>query len=522
MGGRIQARWMNNNGWTSDFDDLVYDDDDDDEDDADAFKMPPGKTLTVTDLSGCEQRQFSLGYDVVLSSFAGKMGFEEVTDWEYYDNPGEEERNVVQPPPFDPSKPKRTRSSSGSVVRIFRGEFGGRLASTIRSKGLDVRLLFKEFSGKEAMDLARAEMSAVSAMQSSICSQANDAAKRGDWATSAASRYLMARVNGSTRDDDTNLLQLMTLLKEKSKETSFVSILGELNLSEMLDDEGMDPNEWYRAMGVPPPKPGSIWIVYEYTGLSTLAGYARPPLARLESEPPRRGPFGNIMAPPPLPPWRERSRYVVQGILKGCLEAVANLHDSNLCHRSIGRNSIILGSVGMDKLEASSIYSIVPSRLRIKLADFGFSGSFDEFDEAFCARARGFKLYNIKAGVPSVDAIRFAMAEDLHALGFVFLGTLLTSLAEIPTSTYQTPATDEDSLQRLLVEIFSKDMDEFREYCDAEEIWSNVVDLLDENDGAGWDLLRALCFARETAAENPNQFQTARELLSNPLFKGQR
>ena len=45
--------------------------------------------------------------------------------------------------------------------------------------------------------------------------------------------------------------------------TGFVGVLGELNLEEFLNDEDGDVrNEWYRALKVPPPKPGSLWIAY--------------------------------------------------------------------------------------------------------------------------------------------------------------------------------------------------------------------------------------------------------------------
>jgi hypothetical protein len=57
------------------------------------------------DLTSCQTRQFSLGQDLVLSDYVGNMGFDEVTDWEYYyqaeDDP--DERQVVQPNPFDSS-----------------------------------------------------------------------------------------------------------------------------------------------------------------------------------------------------------------------------------------------------------------------------------------------------------------------------------------------------------------------------------------------------------------------------------
>jgi len=64
-------------------------------------------------------------------------------------------------------------------------------------------------------------------------------------------------------------------------------------------------------------------------------------------------------------------------------------------------------------------------------------------------------------------------------------------------------------------------MEEFRDYCDAEEVWAKVVALLDEHDGAGWEMLRSLCFARERASANAKgglQLLTARGLLSSPFF----
>jgi hypothetical protein len=85
------------------------------------------------------------------------------------------------------------------------------------------------------------------------------------------------------------------------------------------------------------------------------------------------------------------------------------------------------------------------------------------------------------------------MAEDLHALGFVVLTLLLTSLAQVPTPEYKLP--DEDTLQRLLTDIFEKDMEQFHVYVEAEEVWSNVIELLDDNENAGWEFLESLLFA---------------------------
>jgi hypothetical protein len=107
-------------------------------------------------------------------------------------------------------------------------------------------------------------------------------------------------------------------------------------------------------------------------------------------------------------------------------------------------------------------------------------------------------------------------AEDLHALGFVIVGLLLTSLADIETPDIKMPATDEDSIQRLLGDIFDKDLEQFRDYLDAEEgIWSNLVEWLDAEDG--WTMLEGLWLAREqVAAGKP---ATARDLLQLPFFR---
>lgn len=57
------------------------------------------------DWTAIQTRQFSLGRDLLLTEYVGNMGFDEVTDWEYY-YPSEDgdDRQVVQPNPLDSSK----------------------------------------------------------------------------------------------------------------------------------------------------------------------------------------------------------------------------------------------------------------------------------------------------------------------------------------------------------------------------------------------------------------------------------
>lgn len=368
---------------------------------------------------------------------------------------------------------------------------------------------------QSAKSLAKAELETISKMQSNMCAEMNE-----DWSSAATMRYVEGRVNGSTKEDDENLMKWMEVLTKKG--VPFVGTFGQLNLVEFFEDvEGNGKNQWYQALGVKPPEPDSLWIVYEYTGLSTLSRYAQPAFRRWFNLPPQKGFWGKPTAPPLLPPFRERARYL-KAMMKGCLEGLAQIHDSGFAHRSIGSSSIIISSVGQDKQEASSPLATVAQRLRMKISDFGFSGRIVDSsdDEEFRRRARAFNI-DIVEGSSALESKCFAIAEDLHALGFVFVGLMLSSLAEIPRQEFQIPPTDEDSLQRLMSDIFDQDMDEFRDYCDAEDIWSSVVSLLDENDREGWRILEQMCFARENVVSNleSGQILTAEGVLSSSFFK---
>lgn len=249
----------------------------------------------------------------------------------------------------------------------------------------------------------------------------------GEWAEAARRRYVDGLTDTATPKDDENIITLLeTLLAQRAQ---FTALLGELNLNDYYDDESADPNEWYRSLGVKPPRPGSVWLVFDYHGLSTASSYAVPHLIQRSKLPPKRGPFGGIVEAPPLPPFKERARYVVQGVLKGMLGAVAAAHDAGVVHRSIGRNSFVLSSVGQDKREATSPYAVVVSRLRVVLSDWGFSATVED-----AARGKELGVRSRMYGIPAVDsyegqvasddkilvaAEEFAKAEDLHALGFV-------------------------------------------------------------------------------------------------------
>ena len=112
----------------------------------DLISIPLPKTNAADDLTGSTLREFSFGPDILLSSYAGSLGFNQVTDWQYYAvDEYSGDKSPRSPNPLDPNQPARTRTSSGGVVRVFRGELlGGRsLGSKLRSRGVDARVWIK-------------------------------------------------------------------------------------------------------------------------------------------------------------------------------------------------------------------------------------------------------------------------------------------------------------------------------------------------------------------------------------------
>jgi hypothetical protein len=70
----------------------------------------------------------------------------------------------------------------------------------------------------------------------------------------------------------------------------------------------------------------------------------------------------------------------------------------------------------------------------------------------------------------------------------VFSGALAKAEAEAEPSASASGVT----FQRLLLEVYDKDVRMFREYCRDVEEWQPAVHFLDEVDGGGWDLLDLL------------------------------
>ena len=121
-------------------------------------------------------------------------------------------------------RPRRTRTSSGSIVRIFRGEFVGTVGGSLSSQGLDRRVLIKEFSDNDlALSLVKSELQSIGRLQSNLMFPSMDeAAKMNgiEWI-----RIAMARRSLELRKDSANVVSLMKALAN----APFVGILGKLS-----------------------------------------------------------------------------------------------------------------------------------------------------------------------------------------------------------------------------------------------------------------------------------------------------
>ena len=475
----------------------------------------------VPDRSACRTRRFSLGREVVLVRYLGTLGFQEVTDWQYYmmdqDEDGQvvgDRREKVSPNPFDPNQPRRTRQSSGSILRIFQAEFVGALGGLLRSQGLDNRVLIKEFSGGLGLALADRETQTLAQFQSQLVPEGDD-----DWRNDAMNRFSNAR-----RDN----MHIQKIVRQTAQ-CPYTVLLGEVDLAE-VEEEGWDANEFYRAMGVQPPNPGAVWLVYEYTGVGASAARLTlaSPLTRWDNLPKEKGFFGNLIGPAPLPPWSKRAEFLLKGIIRPALEAVASTHEQGMVHRSLGVPSLlVLPRKLTDKSAALSPLWTKIEETIVKFSDWGFAQSTDPDlllqDDDFVRRARTFDINLSKLSSPSLLAVNFAYAEDMHALGVAIVQLLLSTLAEplTPQDTLPTIATNEDSFQRLWTDIYDQDMSAFRDYLSNEDddIYKSLVSFLDERDG--WKFLEALLNARERVAKNQQaeSIVSVRQLLESRLLE---
>eukprot|EP00903_Cladosiphon_okamuranus_P015363 g14189.t1 len=217
------------------------------------------------------------------------------------------------------------------------------------------------------------------------------------------------------------------------------------------------------------PAIGSVWLVYRWEGLYTFASF---PTAKQETE------FFDAFNPTSR---TKRRAAFVKEMMRGAANALAFMHEAGVVHRSLGAPS----------LRVNTLDERYPRQLEVLLSDFGFASRLSEIDDETIRRASS-------SGATSPFAVSdFLFREDLYSLGYVFLELVFGAFCE---SKSKRP--DQNSLKRLLEDIFKGDFKAFKDYCLTEPAWEPAVEVLDADRGSGWGLATALLQARGTVASN--------------------
>lgn len=377
--------------------------------------------------------------DFVIERYIGEVGLREVTDWEYYGRAAS---------PLDPNTPSRTSEDLGAGVRFFEGR-----------TQLGTRVLLREYLPVAGQGAALAE------------------------------RELDARVRIYNRRNDA----IRDGLVDPRTPLPCSALLGSLTAESGFQREDF-LRSWQRTFParVAPPKPGNMWLVYMWEGLTTAEVFPR--------------------IKQPQEPWsglwparvKRRRATFVRAIFDGALNALAECHEAGVAHGSIGLASLLLSTA--DETDVGA--------LRVRLQDFGFfrpnSAAGLKMDEEAARRAERFGQKS------AMQRETFLAREDLYSLAYAYLELLFATLVEADEGAPQ--RTDQDSLKRLIEDTFGDDVKgKFRSFAQGVPEWEPVVQELDgpEESQAGWELLDAMVNCRTLQ----QGLLTARGLLSSPYLR---
>ena len=286
-------------------------------------------------------------------------------------------------------------------------------------------------------------------------------------------RVLLKEFFPSAREIGDNELQMYELLSDGSQvPVQLGTLLGHMQSDASFDTEAFR-DAWSRSLPrTPAPKPGNLWLVFRWQGLSTVGSFPRVTQERAFFD---FGGKGLRLA---------RSRYLK--VLTGrSLQVLAFLHGRGIVHRSVGPSSLLLSTTDQSAYEQLSVRAI----------DLGFAASASTLPQDEVDRA-------IQRGASPLNVLPLLALNDLHGLGYVlielFLATATAQDADQALPSASTArSTEQQALKRLIEDIFGGDVrGEFRGYCAEEPAWAGAVAMLDEDGGAGWELLQQLVDCR--------------------------
>lgn len=437
-------------------------------------------------------------------------------------------------------KTPQLTSEGKSTVRVWRGR---RTDVSIRSRGEDPRCVVKEYASSSASSRRGSRDAAqISAREEEVhvrlLAEWNKPGGRG--VTDSPAKGLGA------------FFSTFGARPFAAQPPPFPLLLGTLTdaMAAVVDGGTLDEDQWRDALGeaCEPPRPRARWLVFGYDGTTTAESFAVPQAQRVARGQAARAAAGGGIGLPPAPKRvtnADAARFLLDakaGVFVRSLAALALVHEAGLAHRSISSGgSLLLTAEAQDK--GAALERLTPSLLRVKLTNFGFA---TPLSDGGSDRCESLARFGVDLGTaPSVDRnvalTRFAIAEDLGALGFVFLQLFLGALSGedadyfsddsgTTTPTRSAPAATIRDLERQVEEIFrGEDLKNgFRRYAAAEPQWTTAVAILDANAGEGWDFFQSMLGAREAAARQIKRtkgsisslsFQTASAQKDHPFLK---
>lgn len=224
-----------------------------------------------------------------------------------------------------------------------------------------------------------------------------------------------------------------------------------------------------------PPAPGSPFLVFRWEGNQTAA---RLPVAFARGDSPGGRFLDRFLWPKSA---ARKHGLFLKVFMKKSLLALLYLHSAGLVHRSVSSSSLLLNT-----LEQRLV-----NDLEVKLSDLGFSKAVsDLLSGSDMEKAQ-------KAGaIAPNDIAAYFYSEDIYSLGCTFCEVIFDSLAMLG-SEQVSPDAGQGRLRTLFEDTFALDIDQFRDYCAAEEAWLPTINFLDGQDRAGWTLLRDMLSARK-------------------------
>lgn len=249
-------------------------------------------------------------------------------------------------------------------------------------------------------------------------------------------------------------------------------------------------------------KTGEQWLVFRDDGKATAADYAKM-AAEATTEGRAVGEWDFWDRFDKTRPIQRRLIFITK-LLRGAFQGLAYIHSRGRLHQSLGPASIVINTTS----ERDAMY--LNARLRdlafstdvSGLAAFGgptledlwegrgsnlSSGTRDSaIDPAVAKLSEGLWRRAAMAGArDSLSRRSFGIADDIYAGGL-----LLAYMVFVPLS--EAGSIDGPSIQRLLETTFRLDIPAVREYCEADDRWSEAVNFMNLDDGAGWQLLQAM------------------------------